>query len=57
MFDSNGDPMFDDIELFDTYVEKFPIGMKRISVFYEIPYWEDLKIAHLIDSMHIFKNV
>ena len=28
IFDSNGEPMFDDLELFDTYVEKFPIGMK-----------------------------
>jgi hypothetical protein len=28
MFDSNGEPMFDDLEFFDTYVEKFPIGMK-----------------------------
>jgi hypothetical protein len=57
MFDSNGEPMFDDPEFFDTYVEKFPIGMKRKSVFYELPYWEHLKISHLLDPMHIFKNV
>ena len=38
MFDSNRDPMFDDPELFNTYVEKFPIGMKRKSIFYNLPY-------------------
>ena len=57
MFDSNGEPMFDDTEFFDTYVEKFPIGMKRKSLFYELPYWEHLKISHLLYPMHIFKNV
>ena len=56
MFDSNGDPMFDDSELFDTYVDKFPIGMKRKYIFYELPYWENLKIAHLLYPMHTFKN-
>ena len=35
-------PMFDDPEFFDTYVEKFPIGMKRKYFFYELPYWEHL---------------
>ena len=57
MFDSNGEPMFDDPEFFDTHVEKFSIGMKRKSIFYDLPYWEHLKIAHLLDPMHIFKNV
>jgi len=49
--------MFDDLELFDNYVEKRPIGMKRKSMFYEIPYWEHLKIAHLLDTVNILKNV
>jgi hypothetical protein len=49
--------MFDDPEFFDTYVEKMPIGMKRKSAFYELPYWEHLKIGHLLDPMHILKNV
>jgi hypothetical protein len=31
--------------------------MKRKSIFYELPYWEHLKISHLLDPMHIFKNV
>ena len=57
MFDSNGEPMFDDLDFFDTYVEKFPIGMKKKSIFYDLPYWEHLKIAHLLDPMHIFKNI
>ena len=57
MFDSNGEPMFDDPKFFDTYVEKFPIGMKRKSIFYDLPYWEHLNITHLLDPMHILKNV
>jgi hypothetical protein len=28
-----------------------------LSIFFELPYWEDLKINHLLDPMHIFKNV
>ena len=37
IIDSNGEPMFDDPELFDTFVEKFLIGMKRKYIFYELP--------------------
>ena len=55
MFDSNGEPKFDDPDFFNTYVEEFPIGMKRKSIFYDLPYWEHLNIAHLLDPMHIFK--
>ena len=57
MFDSNREPIFNDTEFFDTYDEKIPKGMKRKSIFYELPYWEHLKIAHLIDPMHTLKNV
>ena len=57
MFDSNGEVMFDDPEFFDTYDEKIPKGMKRKLIFYELPYWEHLKISHLLYPMHIFKNV
>ena len=57
MFDSNGEPMFYDPKFFDTYVEKFPIGMKRKSILYNLPYSEHLKITYLLDPMHIFKNV
>ena len=56
MFASNGEPMFDDPDFFETYVEKFPIGMKRKSIFYDLPYWEHLKISYLLDPMHIFKK-
>jgi hypothetical protein len=57
LFDSNGEPMFNDPEFFDTYVEKIPIGMKRKSMFYELPYWENINIGHFLDPMHILKNV
>ena len=55
--DPNGESMFDDPEFFDTYVEKMPIGMKKKFVFYELPYLEHLKNSHLLDLVHIFKNV
>jgi hypothetical protein len=57
LFDSNGEPVFDDLEFFDTYVEKMPILMKRKSIFYELPYWEHLKISHLLDPMHLSRYV
>lgn len=57
MFNLNGEPMFDDPKFLDTCVDKLPIGMKRKSEFYELPYWEHLNISHLLDPMHIFKNV
>ena len=31
--------------------------MKRLSIFHTLPYWGDLLINHLLDPMHIFKNV
>jgi hypothetical protein len=49
--------MFNDPEFFDTCVEKMHIQMKRKSIFYELPYWENLNIGHLLYPMHIFKNV
>jgi hypothetical protein len=57
MFDSNGEPMFDDPKFFNAYVEKFSIWIKMKSIIYELPYWEHLKISLLLDPMHIFKNV
>ena len=32
-------------------------GMKRKYIFYDLPYWKDLLISHLLDPIHIFKNV
>lgn len=29
----------------------------NISIFYNLPYWSKLKIVHLLNPMHIFKNV
>lgn len=37
--------------------EGLPPGMKRFSLWYELPYWHRLKVNHLLDPMHIFKNV
>ena len=45
MFDSNVEPSIDGLEFFDHYKEKMPVGMKRKSIFYELPYWEHLKIV------------
>jgi hypothetical protein len=56
LFDSNGETMFNDPKYFDTYVEKIPIRMKMKSVFYELPYWENLNIGYLLDPMHILKK-
>ena len=57
MFDSNVEPLIDGPEFFDTYEEKMPIGMKRKSIFYDLSYWKHLNIVHLLDPMHILKNV
>ena len=57
ILNSIGEPMFDDPELFNTYVDKIPKGMKIKSIFYELPYWEHLNIVNLLYLMHIFKNV
>ena len=32
-------------------------GMKRKSILYELSYWKDLLISHLLHLMHIFTNV
>ena len=34
-----------------------PKGMSRLSILLRLPYWSILKIQHLLDPMHIFKNV
>jgi hypothetical protein len=30
---------------------------KKQSIFWELPYWKDLDVHHLIDVMHVEKNV
>jgi hypothetical protein len=47
----------DSIEESEQVVVNMLEGMKRKSIFYELPYWKDLLISHLLDPMHIFKNV
>ena len=34
-----------------------PRGMNRKSIFYDLPYWKDLLICHLLYPMHVLKNV
>ena len=34
-----------------------PKGMSRYSILLTLPYWTNLKIQHLLDPMHVFKNV
>jgi predicted metal-binding protein len=29
----------------------------KLSIFLELPYWKDLDVRHLIDVMHVEKNV
>jgi hypothetical protein len=45
------------IQELEQVVVNMPNGMKRKSIFYELPYWKNLLIAHLLDPMHIFKKV
>ena len=57
MFDSNVASFIDGLEFFDNYKEKIPTRMKRRSILYEIIYWENLKIVHLLDPIHILKKI
>lgn len=34
-----------------------PVGWKKFSIFYRLPYWKTLLIRHNIDVMHTEKNV
>jgi hypothetical protein len=38
-------------------IKKSHIMLSRLSIFFEFPYWEDLKINHLLDTIDISKNV
>ena len=33
------------------------LGTKKLSIFHALPYWRKILINHLLDPMHIFKNV
>lgn len=37
--------------------KKMNPGMKTLNCFHSLPYWHNLLINHLLDPMHIFKNV
>ena len=45
------------IEEPEQVVIKMPEGMKRKSIFYELPYLNDLLTYHILDPMQILKNV
>ena len=45
------------IEESEQAMDDMPQGMNRKSTFYDLPYWKDLLICHLLDPMHILKNV
>ena len=57
MFDSNVEHLIDSLEFFGHYKEKILVGMKWKSIFYNLPYWEHLKILHLLNPMNILKTV
>jgi hypothetical protein len=55
----NGDlfDIDDDLDDFKIPLDHMPKGMNKASKFYNLPYWKELKVAHLLDPMHVFKNV
>ncbi|XP_020254080.1 uncharacterized protein LOC109831152 [Asparagus officinalis] len=38
-------------------VVKLPSGWTKFSIFFQLPYWKELKIRHNLDVMHIEKNI
>ena len=45
------------IQELEQVVVNMPNGMKRTSIFYELPYSKDILISHILYPMHILKNV
>jgi hypothetical protein len=41
----------------ETTNDKLPIGWTKFSIFYQLPYWQELLIRHMLDVMHIEKNI
>ncbi|XP_020257510.1 uncharacterized protein LOC109834036 isoform X2 [Asparagus officinalis] len=37
--------------------QKLPRGWTKFSIFFQLPYWQNLKIRHNLDVMHIEKNI
>ena len=42
---------------FSFAIGSLPLGMTRKTLFSQLPYYEDLPIVHMFDTMHIGKNV
>jgi hypothetical protein len=57
LFDSNGEHVFDNPKFFYIYVEKMSTRIERKYVFYELPYWEDIKFSHFLYPMPTLKNI
>ena len=45
------------LKIQEKYPDSLPLRMKHLSIFHTLPYWDDLLINHLLDPMHIFKNI
>jgi hypothetical protein len=45
------------MDLWNTTSTNHPKGMKRLSCFYDLKYWVHNTIHHLLDPVHITKNV
>ena len=41
----------------DETTDKLPKGWTKISIFYQLPYWQKLLIRHNLDPMHTEKNI
>ncbi|XP_020272145.1 uncharacterized protein LOC109847320 [Asparagus officinalis] len=41
----------------ETRDEELPKGWTKFSIFFQLPYWQKLKIRHNLDVMHIEKNI
>jgi len=57
MFNGDLSNINDDTHDFKIPLNCMPKGMDEASKFYDILYWKELKVAHLLDPMHIFMNV
>ena len=43
--------------MWDEEIGTIDLDMKRLSTLHKLPYWGALLINHLLDPMHVFKNV
>jgi len=55
----NGDlyDIDDNLDIFKNILNHVPKGMTKASKLYDLLYWKEHKVAHLLDTLHMFKNV